>query len=97
MMTKTKTTKPTAFWEIGQSYFIRTVTHYLVGQLEAVDEHELVLSSAAWVASTGRLHQCLVTGSVDECEPFPDGPVLVGRGSIIDACRWPHALLRVVK
>jgi hypothetical protein len=96
MMTKTKTTKPTAFWEIGQSYFIRTVTHYLVGQLKAVDEHELVLLYAAWVASTGRFNRFLATGIVEECEPFPDGQVLVGRGAIIDACRWPHTLPRTV-
>jgi hypothetical protein len=55
-----------------------------------------VLLYAAWVASTGRFNRFLATGIVEECEPFPDGQVLVGRGSIIDACRWPHPLPRTV-
>lgn len=32
-----------------------------------------------------------------EVEPFPDGPVLVSRGSVIDVCEWRHALPRSVK
>lgn len=86
-------------WRIGQAYMIRTVTHYFVGRLEAVGPQELVLSGAAWVADTGRWAAFLAApDTVREVEPYPDGAlVLVGRGAIIDAVVWPHALLRAVK
>lgn len=84
-------------WPVGKNVIVRTVTMIQVGRLVAVTPHELVLEDAAWVADTGRFSQCLATGNVNECEPFPEGRVLVGRGAVIDACEWPHALLRVVK
>lgn len=84
-------------WEVGKNYFIRTVTHHLVGRLEKVTEHELVLSSAAWIADDGRFAEMLRTGSPAEVEPAPEGSVIVGRGSLIDAYTWPHGLLRSVK
>jgi hypothetical protein len=84
-------------YEVGKNYFIRTVTHHYTGRLVAVYPQELVLEEAAWIASDGRFAEALKTGVVDEVEPFPAGPVVIGRGSIIDAMVWPHALLRVVK
>lgn len=84
-------------WPIGKNVLIRTVTMIQVGKLVAVTDQELVLEDAAWVADTGRFAQCLSTGSVGECEPFPVGKVFIGRGAIIDACEWAHPLLRVVK
>jgi hypothetical protein len=79
-------------WEIGKPYFIRTVTHHLTGRLVAVHEQELVLEDAAWIADDGRFSQAITTGSLNEVEPFPRGSrVIVGRGSLIDACTidWP--------
>lgn len=72
-------------WEIGKNYLIRTVTMIDIGRLVAVTPTELVLVDAAWVADTGRFSECLKTGSYSEVEPFPDGRVIVGRGSVIDA------------
>lgn len=95
-----KTTAPTDEfgWEIGANYFIRTVTHHIVGKLEAVTEHELWIRDGAWVADDGRFHECLRDGKVNEVEPFPEGELIpVGRGALIDACPWRHALLREVK
>lgn len=74
-------------WEIGQSYFIRTVTMAHHGVLVDVTPTELVLMGAAWIADTGRFHD-FVTGKVkpSEVEPFPaDKPVIIGRGALIDA------------
>jgi len=34
---------------------------------------------------------------VDEVEPFPDGKVFIGRGSIIDVTEWGHKPLRKQK
>ena len=78
-------------WKIGEKYFVRTVTMALTGKLIAVDEHELVLDNAAWIADTGRFADFLKTGQANEVEPFPDS-VLVGRGAVIDACVFKHDL-----
>jgi hypothetical protein len=89
--------KPKPFWVAGESYFIRTVTHHLTGRLVSIDEHEIQLEDAAWIASDGRFSDAMSTGALDEVEPFPDGDVVVGRGSLIDACRWNHDLPRKQK
>ena len=78
-------------FKVGENYLIRTVTMILVGRLEAVHDTEFVLSSASWIADTGRFYDALKTGSLDEVEPFTDD-VIVGRGSLIDATIWTNAL-----
>lgn len=83
-------------WQVGKCYYIRTVTHHLVGVLVKVTRAELVIEQAAWVADSGRWSEALKTGEVNEVEPFPDGQVIVGRGALIDAAPW-KAPLRVVK
>lgn len=82
-------------YKVGKNYFIRTVTHHLTGKLIKVTAKELVLEDAAWIADDGRFHDALKTGNLSEVEPFPDGAeVIVGRGSLIDAVEWAHALPR---
>ena len=74
-------------WEIGQTYFIRTVTMALHGRLVEVTPQELVLVNAAWIADTGRFSN-FVKGEAqpNEVEPFPyDKAVIVGRSALIDA------------
>ena len=75
----------------GKNYLIRTVTHYYTGRLVAIFEKELVLEDAAWIADTGRFATALKSGNLNEVEPM-EGPVVVGRGAIIDASIWKHAL-----
>jgi hypothetical protein len=73
------------FFEIGKSYFIRTVTHYFTGILIWVGDKELCLENVAWIADTGRFNEFMAEKTVSEVEPFPDGQrVIIGRGSIID-------------
>lgn len=74
-------------WEIGAVYFIRTVTHHLTGRLTRVAPQELVIEDAAWIADDGRFSEAVKDGKFSEVEPFPDGPVIIGRGSLIDARR----------
>lgn len=93
----TKKTKPTSPLTVGNAVFIRTVTHHLTGRVIAVGDHEILLSNAAWIADNGRFAAALAGGVFSEVEPFPDGIVAVGRGALIDACVWPHALPRAVK
>ena len=85
------------YWDVGKNYFIRTVTHHLVGKLVAVNRHEIIMRDAAWVADNGRFENCLKTGTVEEVEPAPEGIMLIGRGALIDAYPWNHDLLRTVK
>jgi hypothetical protein len=83
-------------WKVGKSYFIRTVTMHVLGKLEKVTDKELLLSTASWVADSGRFNNFLATGVVEELEPFVND-VIVGRGAIIDATVWDHALPTDVK
>lgn len=76
---------PTAFWQVGHKYFIRTVTHHHTGVLAGVTDQEIIVKDAAWIADDGRLTDSLKTGNFSEVEMFPIGNVLIGRGSIIDA------------
>ena len=79
----------TSPWEIGKNYLIRTVTMIDTGKLVAVGPQELVLESAAWIADTGRFTGALQTVTFSEVEPFPEGRLILGRGSVIDAIQIP--------
>lgn len=83
-------------WQTGKSYFIRTVTMHLVGKLESINDKELLLSKASWIADSGRFSQALNTGELNEIEPFKSD-VIVNRNSIIDATLWTHELPDGVK
>lgn len=74
-------------WELGAIYLIRTVTMIDTGRLVQIGNQELVLEDAAWIADTGRFSDALKSLSFNEVEPFPDGRVIIGRGSIIDAVK----------
>jgi hypothetical protein len=74
-------------YKIGQAYFIRTVTMSYTGIITAVHQQEIELSSACWIADSGRFHKAL-KGEWDsnaEHEPFP-APIGIGRGAIVDFC-----------
>jgi hypothetical protein len=94
--TKTQTQEiiPAHPYEVGQSYFIRTVTMNYTGKLVRVTANELVFEKAAWIADTGaRLSDFLKgsTTSSTEIEPF-HGQVIVPRSSLIDATPWTAEL-----
>ena len=87
--------KPSAF-VIGKKYFIRTATYHVVGRLDEIYKNELVLSSASWIADSGRFNAALTSGNFEEIEPFVND-VIVSRGGIIDATEWDHELPSQVK
>jgi hypothetical protein len=84
-------------FQIGKSYFFRTVTHHDVGRVVAVYPTEIVIEEASWIADDGRFHEALRDGKLNEVEPFPSGRVIIGRGSICDVAEWTHPLPRTVK
>ena len=74
-------------FEIGAVYLIRTVTMIDTGRVIAANDKWIVLEDAAWIASTGRFADALKKCEYSEVEPFPDGRVIIGAGSIIDALK----------
>lgn len=83
--------------KIGTKIFIRTVTNYFTGIIIAFNKDEIILDKAAWISETERWFTSLSSGVLREVEPYPDGPVHISRGSIIDYCEWKHDLPRVQK
>lgn len=81
-------------FKIGKCYLIRTVTMIQTGRLIAVYPQEIVLEEAAWIADTGLFSESLKSLDFEEVEPFPDGPVIVGRGSIIDAAQIDNTVTK---
>jgi len=91
-MSTTITIKP------GEKVFVRTVTHYYVGEVVGVDERWLALTKTAWVADTGRWSEALASGTLNEVEPYPDADVvLVSLGAVVDIAPWHGALPLGVK
>ena len=74
-------------FEIGEIYLIRTVTMIDVGRVIAANDKWIVLEDAAWIADTGRFSDALKKSQFNEVEPFPDGRVIIGAGSVIDAVK----------
>lgn len=86
-------TSDDSHWEVGKNYFIRTVTMIQCGKLEKVTDKELILSSASWIADTGRFSESLATGKFEEIEIFPSkNTVIVNRSALIDATVYNHKL-----
>ena len=80
-------------YQVGKHYFIRTVTHILVGNLVHKNDKELILNKCSWIADTGRYCDALKTGEFKEIEPYPPQKLVhVNRGSFIDASIWVHDL-----
>ncbi len=76
---------------ISTKVFIRTVTHYYLGEVVGITPTTIWLTDASWVADTGLFSKMLADGTIDELEPFRD-PVHVSRGAIIDHTIWQHPL-----
>lgn len=88
---------PTHPFEIGAGYFFRTVTYHLTGRIKAVYPTEIVVTEAAWIADDGRFTSAVAKGEFSEVEPFPDGEVIIGRGSLIDAVKTSYPMPRSQK
>lgn len=77
---------------LKNTVFIRTVTHYYVGNIAIIDKDSLVLTGASWVAWPNEQHgEILATGRISDTQLIPH-PVAIGRGAIIDMTDWLHEL-----
>lgn len=81
---------------IGESVFIRTVTHHLTGRIVSIDGAFLTLEDAAWIADDGRFMNAINDGRLNEVEPV-NCKVRVNTESFIDVYEWKHPLPRVQK
>lgn len=79
-------------FEIGKSYFIRTVTYHLTGRVKEIKGDFLVLEDAAWIAESDRFADAIKEGKLKEVEPVEE--VIVNLNSITDAFPWKHSLPR---
>ena len=97
---KTKVVSKESGWEIGENYLIRTVTHIQVGQLEEINDKEIILCNASWVADTGRFHEMQLKGLENdddsEIEPFVNN-IIINRSALIDATKYNHKLPKQAK
>jgi hypothetical protein len=91
-----KPTGNSCSFRVGTAYLIRSVTMFYTGRITAITDTDLVLEDAAWIADTGRFHDALKTGTLNEVEPFV-APVIVPRGVIVDATEWTFGLPRAQK
>jgi len=79
------------FLQVGKNYFIRTFSYHYVGKLVAINENNLILENASWVADSGRFGEALVNGKLSETEKYVHDVVLF-RNSLLDATEWQHEL-----
>ena len=79
--------------KVGRRVFIRTVTHYHVGEVASLTKSWVVLKDSSWVADTGRFSDALDSGNLAEVEKIPgDGTCAVSRAAIVDVFSWNHPL-----
>jgi hypothetical protein len=78
-------------FEVGEKYFIRTVTYFATGKVKRIIGNFLELETAAWVADTGRFRQAIMDGVLNEVEPV-EVPMFINMASITDAFVWKNKL-----
>lgn len=82
-------------FEVGNAYFIRTVTYHVVGIVKAIKGSFLVLKEASWVADSGRLSEALEKGTLSEVEYA--GDAIVSMNAISDAYPWKNKVPKETK
>lgn len=69
---------------IGTNVFIRTITMFYTGHIEAIDGKFVVLSSAAWIADTGRFSDFIQGKPTSALEVEPMGDTMVNLDAVLD-------------
>lgn len=80
-------------YEIGECYFVRTVTYHSVGRLVDIRGDVLVFEKASMIADSKRFWNFLTNwrDKEPEIEPIP-GLHFVHMGAITDATEWTQDL-----
>lgn len=77
-------------FEIGKSYFFRTVTYHVLGKVEKIVGDFAILSGASWIADSGRYHEVFVSGKLNEVEFL--GENIINLKALADAKEWKFPL-----
>lgn len=77
---------------LGQKWFFRTVTSYLVGKVTKRVGKFLVLEKASWIADTKRFSDFVKSGVTTNVEVEPVGNAILNIDSIVDGFPWEHPL-----
>ena len=75
---------------VGQKFFFRTVTYHIIGKVEKRIGSILELSTASWVADSGRFMNAIKDGTLDEVEPL--GRWFINLSTVTDFGIWKHKL-----
>ena len=76
--------------EVGKSYFFRTVTYHLIGEVVTIEGTFVELKDASWVADSGRFMNAITEGKLNEVEPV--GIAYLNMDSVTDYFPWVHPL-----
>ena len=95
-LTGCKASKKTHSLVVGEAVFIRTVTMHYTGRIVDVNDLDVLLEDAAWIADSGPFATAMESGVLKEVEPFPES-VSVFLSAIVDVTSWDHALPREQK
>jgi len=79
--------------QVGDVVVIRAIPYHYIGEVAVIGEHCVTLApGAVWLADSSRwASDFLVSGKVNEAEPFIDG-VTVSYSVIGDVTKWRHAI-----
>lgn len=81
---------------IGGCFYFRTVTYHWTGRVVGIiNGNILKLEEAAWIADSGRFHNAIIDGTLDEVEPVE--VAFINLDTITDFVPWIHELPRVQK
>ena len=77
---------------IGKAFFFRAITYHLVGMVESriKGTNILRLSTASWVADSGRFMDAIKKGTLSEVEPV--GIAFINIDTVTDFFPWKHKL-----
>jgi hypothetical protein len=75
-----------SFIKVGEKYLFRTVTMIYTGQVKAINNNEILLEKAAWIADTGRFADSLKSCKFNEVEPYHND-VIIFKTSFLDVTK----------
>ena len=75
---------------IGKKIFFRTVTYHILGKVEKIIGNTIELSTASWIADSGRFMNAIQDGTLDEVEPL--GKWFINFNTVTDFGIWKHKL-----
>ncbi len=73
-------------FSVGEKLFLRTVTYHLLGEIAVIEKNWVKLKNASWIADSGRFHNALENGTLNEVEYV--GDAYVNLDTVADAFPW---------